>query len=346
MRVAGDFARARAQLPVPSPWKATFSRGAKLDLYLAAPALVSAHPTRVEFFPLKTGAINDMAEQRVGYTDGGLVLRMVPGDKPADLLEGVLVLTSADKSVQAIEVSAPKGSVPTANFEDAPASGSDISLWLALLSAFIGGLILNVMPCVLPIPAMKALALARHRHAEAMAESFAYAGGSVLSFAGLGLALILLRAGGAAIGWGFQLQSPIIVAGFSLLVFAVGLDLSGVFEIGSITAGESLTRKGGIGGAFFTGVLAVAVAAPCTGAFMAPALGFALTQSAGSALTIFIALGVGFAVPFLLLGLWPRALGFIPKPGPWMLRFKQFLAFPMYGAAAWLGWVVVVQGPQ
>jgi thiol:disulfide interchange protein DsbD len=113
--------------------------------------------------------------------------------------------------------------------------------------------------------------------------------------------------------------------------------------VGSVTAGESLTRKSGLGGAFFTGVLAVAVAAPCTAPFMAAALGFALTQSFAVALAVFVALGIGFALPFLVLGIWPRALSFLPRPGPWMLRLKQFLAFPMYAAAAWLGWVLARQ---
>jgi thiol:disulfide interchange protein DsbD len=218
-------------------------------------------------------------------------------------------------------------------------------LWLALVFAFLGGLILNVMPCVLPILAMKALALADHG-ARGRGESFAYAGGAILSFAVLGLSVLLLRAGGDSVGWGFQLQSPIAVAGFALLVFAVGLNLSGLFEVGSITAGEGLASRGGWVGAFFTGVLAVAVAAPCTAPFMAAALGYALTLSAPVALLVFVALGVGFALPFLLLGLWPRALAFIPKPGPWMLTFKQFLAFPMYGGAAWLVWVLAQEaGP-
>jgi thiol:disulfide interchange protein len=130
-------------------------------------------------------------------------------------------------------------------------------------------------------------------------------------------------------------------------VFTVGLNLSGVFEVGSITAGEGLTRKTGPVGAFFTGVLAVAVAAPCTAPFMAAALGFALSQDAFAALAIFVALGVGFALPFILLGVWPRALSFLPRPGPWMLRLKQFLAFPMYMAAGWLVWVLAQQaGPR
>jgi thiol:disulfide interchange protein DsbD len=163
----------------------------------------------------------------------------------------------------------------------------------------------------------------------------------------MGLAIVLLRAGGEGVGWGFQLQSPIAVAGFALLVFAVALNLSGLFEVGSVTAGEGIASRGGLTGAFFTGVLAVAVAAPCTAPFMAAALGFALTQGALSALAVFVSLGLGFALPFLLLGIWPRALAFIPKPGAWMLTFKQFLAFPMYAAASWLVWVLAQEaGPR
>jgi thiol:disulfide interchange protein DsbD len=162
----------------------------------------------------------------------------------------------------------------------------------------------------------------------------------VLSFMAFGAAVVALRSGGDSVGWGFQLQEPLAVAGFALLIFAVGLNLSGLFEVGTVTAGDALAAKGGATGAFFTGVLAVAVAAPCTAPFMAAALGFALTQSALFALAIFASLGVGFALPFLILGVWPRALSFLPRPGPWMLRLKQFLAFPMYGAAVWLAWVL------
>ena len=162
----------------------------------------------------------------------------------------------------------------------------------------------------------------------------------MLSFLVFGLVIVALRQGGSAVGWGFQLQEPMAVAGFALLIFAVGLNLSGVFEFGSVTVGDSLASRSGAVGAFFTGVLAVAVAAPCTAPFMAAALGFALTQSAVSALLIFLSLGLGFALPFMILGVYPRALAFLPKPGTWMLRLKQFLAFPMYGAAAWLTWVL------
>jgi thiol:disulfide interchange protein DsbD len=342
--VAKDFAAARALLPVASPWKLNYALGSTLDLYVAAPSLAAAHPTSADFFPARAGLIKNAAPQLVGYAQDGLVLRLVPGTKISGPLEGVLVLTSSDGSIQALDVSAPQGPVPAAEFS--AASSGDLNLWLAILFAFAGGLILNVMPCVLPILAMKALSLASHG-TEGRKESFAYTAGAVVSFAALGLAIIALRTGGQSVGWGFQLQSPIAVAGFALLVFAVALNLSGVFEVGSITAGEGLAARSGMTGAFFTGVLAVAVAAPCTAPFMAGALGFALTQSALSALAVFVALGLGFALPFLLLGVWPRLLAFVPKPGAWMLTFKQFLAFPMYAASAWLVWVLAQQaGPR
>jgi thiol:disulfide interchange protein DsbD len=344
--VAKDFAAARALLPAPSPWKTNYALGQNLDLYVAAPSLVAAHPKSADFFPARAGLIKNAAPQTVGFATDGLVLRLAPGTKVSGLLEGLLVLTSTDGSIQALEVAAPAGPVPAAQFDLAAGDSGELTLWLAMLFALIGGLILNVMPCVLPILALKALSLANHG-AEGRNESFAYAAGAILSFAALGLAIVALQAGGESIGWGFQLQSPIAVAGFALLVFAVGLNLSGLFEVGSITAGEGLASRSGLPGAFFTGVLAVAVAAPCTAPFMAAALGFALSQSALSALAVFVALGVGFSLPFLVFGIWPRALAFIPKPGLWMLTFKQFLAFPMYAAAAWLAWVLSLQaGPS
>ena len=344
--VAKDFAAARALLPVPSPWKINYALGQNLDLYVAAPSLAAAHPKSADFFPGRAGLIKNAAPQVIGYAKDGLVLRLTPGTKVSGLLEGLLVLTSTDGSVQALEVNAAAGPVPPAQFQAAVADSGELTLWLAMVFALIGGLILNVMPCVLPILAMKALSLANHG-AHGRSESFAYAAGAILSFAALGLAIVLLQAGGESIGWGFQLQSPVAVAGFALLVFAVGLNLSGLFEVGSITAGEGLASRSGLPGAFFTGVLAVAVAAPCTAPFMAAALGFALSQSALSALAVFVSLGIGFSLPFLLFGIWPKALAFIPRPGPWMLTFKQALAFPMYAAAAWLAWVLSQQaGPS
>lgn len=342
--VKAQFDDARAKIPTPSPWPATFAGGANLDLFIASPSLAKAQLKDATFYPRSEGIVAGMAPQRRGVADSGLVLRLTPakGAKTPKALDGVLVLTSTDGSVQALDVDAKPGDVPPAQF--AQSGGEESGLWLSLLFAFFGGLILNLMPCVLPILAMKALALANVAHGdrgEATREGLAYGIGAILSFVALGGLLVALRAGGQAIGWGFQLQEPAAVAFFALLVFAVGLNLSGVFEFSSgITAGDSFARRGGATGSFFTGVLAVAVAAPCTAPFMAAALGYALTQSAIVAIAVFLALGLGFALPFVLVGLMPGLLRVFPKPGAWMLTFKQLLAFPMYAAAVWLVWVL------
>ena len=345
--IADQFAAASAKLPTASPWPVRFHRGQMLDLFVAAPSLAAAHPKEAAFFPLHQGWVVGHAPQRMGFAADGLVLRMEPGKKQVSALDGVLELTSSDGSVQALNIHALPGAVPAAHFTQA----SNMTLPLALVFALLGGLILNLMPCVLPILAMKALAVANKAHVdrgEAAREGFAYGAGTVLSFVVLGSAVALLRAGGEAVGWGFQLQEPLAVAGFALLIFAVGLNLSGVFEIGGgITGGDAFTRKGGALGAFFTGVLAVAVAAPCTAPFMAAALGFALTQGPTLAGLVFVALGIGFAAPFVAIALSPGLLRLLPKPGVWMLRFRQALAFPMYGAAAWLLWVLTQEaGPD
>jgi thiol:disulfide interchange protein len=346
---AKDFADARAALPVTSPWKATYSAGPTVVVYAQAPALAAAHPVDAAFFPLKSGLIKGTAPQTMAFTKDGLILKLTPADKAniSGNLAGVLVLTSSDHSVQALNVDAPVGAVPDAG--NAAADGVQITLLLAVALAFIGGLILNAMPCVLPILAMKALSLASYGGGggEARREGLAYSAGAVLSFLAFGLVIALLRQGGQAVGWGFQMQNPIAVAGFGLLIFAVALNLSGLFEFGTVTVGDSLTSRSGGVGAFFTGVLAVAVAAPCTAPFMAAALGYALTQGVAASMLIFLGLGLGFALPFLILAFFPNALSFLPRPGTWMLRLKQFLAFPMYGAAAWLTWVLAQEaGPN
>jgi thiol:disulfide interchange protein DsbD len=341
--VKEQFEAARAKIPVTSPWPVVFSAGHNLDLFIQSPSLAKAQLKDVTFYPRNEGIVAGMAPQQLGVANNGIVLRLTPakGAKTPKSLDGVVVLTSTDSSVQALDVNAKPGDVPSAQFAQ---TGDDSGLLLSLLFAFLGGLILNLMPCVLPILAMKALALANVAHGnrgEATREGLAYGVGAILSFAALGALLVALRAGGAAIGWGFQLQEPAAVAFFALLVFAVGLNLSGVFEFSSgFTTGDSLTRRGGSVGSFFTGVLAVAVAAPCTAPFMAAALGYALTQSAAVALAVFLALGIGFALPFVLIGLMPGLLRVLPKSGAWMLTFKQLLAFPMYLAAVWLVWVL------
>lgn len=342
--IAAQFAAARDRIPVVSPWPARFRLGDALDLFIAAPKLGEAHPSDVRFFPFGESGVKGIAPQQWSVSPDGLSLSLAPGKEARQLrrLGGVVVLQSADAPTQALAISAIPGPVPAASF----ATQSGLTLPLAILFALLGGAILNLMPCVLPILAMKALAIASksgRAAREAAAEGAAYGLGCILSFAVLGVAVALLRAGGQAIGWGFQLQNPIAVAAFALLVFAIGLNLSGVFDVPAIGVGESFARRGGQIGAFSTGVLAVVVAAPCTAPFMAAALGFALTQTAPLALIVFVALGVGFAAPFVAIGLSPALLRLLPKPGAWMTGFRQLLAFPMYGTALWLAWVLSLQ---
>jgi len=227
---------------------------------------------------------------------------------------------------------------------DSAQAGAGGSLWLALLLALGGGLILNLMPCVLPVLSLKAIGLAQsgRSHDHAKAHALWYTAGVLASFIALGLAVLALRKAGLALGWGFQLQQPLVVAGLVYVIAAVGLSLSGVFSIGAgwAGAGQSLTQKSGAAGDFFTGVLAVVVASPCTAPFMGTAMAFAFTSSAVTALAVFVALGLGLALPFLLIGFVPSLAKLLPKPGAWMETLKQVLAFPMYLTAVWLLWVL------
>ena len=214
---------------------------------------------------------------------------------------------------------------------------------LALILAFIGGLILNLMPCVLPVLSFKALGLAQasRSHAHAKAHALWYTAGVLASFALVGALVLGLRGAGQALGWGFQLQQPWLVGTLALLMFAIGLSLSGVFQFGSSLAGvgQSLTEKSGAAGDFFTGVLAVVVASPCTAPFMAGALGYAFTAPLLPAMVVFLTLGLGLALPFLLIGFVPALAARLPRPGAWMEALKQWLAYPMYLTAIWLVWV-------
>jgi len=349
------FAGARAKLPHPSPWNAVYDAGDKrFALLIESPELAKAQPREAAFYPYTDGHIDNAAPVRAGAAASGLVIesttgyKLTTGEKRAavDKIGGILVLTGADGRTDALEISAVPGIVPASAVLLSGSAG--IGLFEAILFAFLGGLILNLMPCVFPVLSMKALALAGKRESPASAagSALAYGAGVLASFMALAIALLVLREGGAAIGWGFQLQQPLIVAGLALLMFAVGLNLSGLFEIGGgklAGAGENLTRKSGPAGSFFTGVLAVVVATPCTAPFMGAAMGFALVQNAAFALAVFLALGAGFAAPFVALGLSPRALRHLPKPGAWMTTLREVLAFPMFGAAIWLVWVLSFQ---
>ena len=369
------FAAADQRIPTPSPYAASLSPGAALTLSGADISQASVHDA--VFFPGTWGAIEDAAPQTLTVEDGKFTLALKPAQSfdAKVALSGVVAITDAKGAQRFLAVSAkaeggaadaagaaaksapvlaPVGSAPTAKSLAAPgpAAPADIGVAAMLLFAFLGGLILNLMPCVFPILAIKAVAVAKlagNERGAMRAEAAAYTGGVLVAFAGLGVALMAFRAAGSIAGWGFQFQSPTFVAALAFLFVAVGLNLSGVFEIGGgfVGAGGGLADRGGRLGSFFTGFLAVLVATPCTAPFMGAAIAAALSSTPIVTLGVFLALGLGLAAPYLLIALTPGLARLLPKPGPWMAILKQVLAFPMYGAAAWLIWVISQQaGPD
>ncbi|MCB9987894.1 MAG: thioredoxin family protein [Rhodospirillales bacterium] len=315
-----------------------------------------------ELFPYEWGIIDNTAAARATLSDEKLVIRQKRGSRPLeDIEEGRFVITITDENGQrtAIEVSAhtnttqqeaiaPAAPSPNTTQPLPPPEKTSGGIFKALFFALLGGLILNLMPCVFPILSMKALSLCHISGKEnkaAILHGLEYTAGVLVSFAVIAGLLIFLKAGGAHIGWGFHLQNPIIVLFLSYLLFVIGLNLAGFFEIKGIftNLGANLTRPDKVGGSFFTGVLATMVATPCTAPFMGVAMGFALTQPAPIALSVFLALGFGLALPYLLLTLFPPLRKALPKPGPWMVGFKEFLAFPMFASGAWLIWVYAQQ---
>lgn len=214
----------------------------------------------------------------------------------------------------------------------------------AIAAAFLGGIILNLMPCVFPVISLKALSLIRHHESpsHARAEGLAFLLGVVVTMVALTAVLLLARAGGASVGWGFQLQSPLVIAALILVMLGSALNLLGLFEVGlSIQrVGEVGGDRGGLVGSALTGALAIIVATPCSAPFMASAVGYALTQPPLVSVLIFISLALGFAAPFTLISFFPVLARILPKPGAWMITLKQGLAFPMLGAVGWLIWVL------
>jgi thiol:disulfide interchange protein len=222
-------------------------------------------------------------------------------------------------------------------------SGAPFSLLAAIVGALLGGLILNLMPCVFPVLAIKVVGFVQVKNrADRAATGIAYTAGVVLSFLGLGALLLGLRATGEQLGWGFQLQNPAVVAALAVLFTLVGLNLAGLFEFGNFLPGRvaNLKSKKPTINAFLSGVLATAIASPCTAPFMGASLGYAIGLPAVQALAVFGAIGVGMALPFLAASLVPGVARLMPRPGAWMVTFKQLMAFPMFGTVAWLVWVL------
>ena len=349
-----------AKAPKPAGLKAVFKLdGQTLKLAVVGGPLKGSDMAGAYFFPYSPKAIEHAADQAVDRGPEGLTLSLKPGydfvgggTAPTELA-GVLSTKAG-----AWEVTATPGEPPpaAAGMGPPPAATESASgkvsggLAGAMLFAFVGGLILNLMPCVFPVLSMKAASLAAHVHdaGKARVQGLVFLLGVVATFLALAGVLLAVRAGGAAVGWGFQLQSPLVVAALALLMLLVALNMSGVFEVGTSVQnlGAGASAKGGASGAFFTGALAVVVAAPCTAPFMAGALGYALTQPPAMALAVFLALAFGFAAPFVAVTFIPGLLRLLPRPGGWMDVLKKGLAFPMYGAALWLTWVFAQQsGP-
>ena len=349
------FASAEMSQPVANPYPARFQvKGDEIRLRLSSADIGGNAIKDAYFFSREWGVVEHSAPQLVSRDSTGLTLVAkisTETDEPFDgeQLEGVIELVSTEEGGpdrMVLNVAAERGVVTSgiAGYQGAAAGGST-SFPMAVLFAFLGGIILNLMPCVFPVLALKAIGFAGSAHGSAgerISHGVAYTAGVLVLFMVLAVGLIVLKGAGEAVGWGFQLQNPVVVAFLAYVMFLVGLNLSGVFDIntGLEGAGEGAAQSGGSRGAFFTGALAAIVATPCSAPFMAAALGAALTMSVPATLMVFAALGFGLAFPFLLLSLSPQVARLMPKPGPWMVRLKEVLAFPMYATAAWLVWVL------
>ena len=341
-----EFDRYRLSLPRPLGSPAVFQvAGDRIRIGIPLPASLAV--AEAYFFPLTKDALAYSEPQSVSRRGDMLIVATEAGDKARDLqsLEAVLRIGPG----RGLALRAQPGQVPASGTSLSGlgnrAAEGGMTIIAALLGAVLGGLLLNVMPCVFPILSLKALGLARAGGDEGSVrrEAWAYAAGVILTCLALGGALLALRAGGVAVGWAFQLQDPRIILLLLLLTAAIALNLAGVFELPAVTGGNALANRGGTAGAFWTGALAAFVATPCTGPFMGAALGAALVLPTVPALAIFAGLGVGLAMPFLLLGLVPALRRRLPRPGSWMVRLQRILAIPMALTTLALGWILMRQ---
>ncbi len=339
---AALFARAERRLPRPSPFGAVIAPDGQL--IVRGPGLGAATISGAYLFPDVAGVAVQAAAQRLALGDGRLALRLAAAGPRAfeHGISGVLALTDRGGATSWYSLAAKPGAVPPASSDGIVATG----LWASLGLALLGGLVLNLMPCVFPVLAMKAVALSRlagTARREVRIQSLLYSAGVVASFTLLGAVLLGLRAASGFAGWGTQFHSPLFVAGMAWLLFGVGLALSGGWNVpmsrlGNV--GQAQAAAGGRLGALATGVLAVLVATPCTAPFMASALAAAFAAPLPAALGIFVSMGIGLALPTLVLAARPGIAGLLPRPGAWMDVLRQALAFPLYAASLWLLWVL------
>ncbi len=340
-QAGGDFARWRAEVAPLIDARASFAiTGKTLRIGIPLPASVGLSDPHA--FVANKRLVAYSAAQTFRRV-GDMLVAEIPldefGDAKADAVSGILAFGDG----AGVRFAAALGTVPTGGEVIAGAKAPVIPpLWTLILGALAGGLLLNIMPCVFPILSLKALSLARASESEskARAEGLAYTAGVVLACVGLGALLLALRAAGEQIGWAFQLQEPGVVVALLVLAAAITANFAGLFELPSL----SVSGGGKPAGAFATGLLAAFVATPCTGPFMAAALGAALLLPVPQALLLFALLGLGLALPFLLLGFVPALRRMLPKPGAWMERFRRIMAIPMGLTALALVWLTVQLG--
>ena len=340
-------------------WKVSASRNAKNIFLTVTPAQPGVPaPTDLHFFADDNLVAYELPQTVIPDSHGGFMLTLpVAPDGPADAKKLVGVLTSetgwlAGGALRGLRVEAElvnTAALPPASRLPSPASQSAAGGLLGtLFLALVGGLILNLMPCVFPVLGIKILGFvnqAGHDKKKVIAHGLVFTLGVLISFWVLAGMLAVLRAGGSQLGWGFQLQSPAFVFSLAAVMLAFAMNMSGVFEFG-LTAtgvGSGLQMKSGFAGSFFTGVLATIVATPCSAPFLAPALGAALALSTAASFAIFTAIALGLAAPYLLLSMFPGAVKMLPRPGAWMETFKQFMAFPLYATVGYLVWVLAGQ---
>ncbi len=341
--------KARAKLPLEMGWATALAEKdgnlvvtIKTDMPSAFAKLKS-----IDLFPEEWGLIDNTQKTSATKDESSLTLTHKRGDRDlSDVPVSKLVVVYEDTAGQ-------RKGVRLSTLIDGtnPQSGEAdnmVGIAKAILLALLGGIVLNLMPCVFPVLSMKALSLVQLKDKDidkARVHGLAYTAGIIACFLLIAGVLIALKAAGQQVGWGFQLQHPVIILFLAYLFFTLGLNLAGFFEIdfGLSNAGHKLTRQSNLSGSFFTGVLATLVATPCTAPFMGIAMGYALTQPAYVAIIVFIALGLGLALPYLALTFIPALRHVLPKPGHWMETFRQFLAFPMFLSACWLIWVLSQQ---
>ena len=364
------FAKARSELPKAAvDWSANAREQENLvRVEITSPPNARPAADAIRVFPLEAGVLDASSEPKIVATDGGFAVEIARDERKTPLpdLLGLVLVTDAggdasSSGPRALHVNAHKATTPAkaaakpgaVDAKGAKAAkpavaarpaGTNIRLWLAVVLAFAGGLILNLMPCVFPVLSLKILGfvhVAHHEPRRVRWHGYAFAAGVVASFWILAGILVVLRSAGTTLGWGFQLQQPLFVAFLAALLLAMALNLFGVFEIGSSVTGRAgrFDSSSGYSGSFLSGVLATVLATPCSAPFMGTAIGYALVQPALKTFIVFSALGAGMALPYLVLACVPMLMRRLPRPGPWMVRFREAMAFPLLATVAWLVWV-------